>query len=106
VPWAGALMVAAGFTWFIGNFESSDEPALAWFSQHGKFVCLGVLVHLALVLLEDTIGRRATGVVVAASYVRCLAALLWAETPAAAGRLERAVSGQIREQLHNEIWGQ
>jgi len=42
-PWSrrpdsrsGALLVAAGFFWFAGNFAVSGVVVLAWLSQHAK----------------------------------------------------------------------
>jgi signal transduction histidine kinase len=70
---AGWLMVAAGFAWFIGNFESSGVPALSWLGESGKFLYLGVLVHLAVVLVEAVIDRRVASLAVGAAYV----AVVW-----------------------------
>lgn len=69
----GALMVAAGLVWFLGNFEGSQSPGLAWLGRHGAFVYLAVLVQAALAALPGVASSRRLGLVVAASYL----AVLW-----------------------------
>ena len=42
------LMVATGFTWFLGNFAGVDNAFVAWVSANAIFVYRGPLVHLLL----------------------------------------------------------
>src|SRR5687768_6876865 len=43
---SGALMVATGFTWFVGNFAGVQPEFLGWLAASGIYLHRGPLVHL------------------------------------------------------------
>ena len=69
----GHLLVLTGFTWFAGNFASTDIPIVAWLAGQTSFVYRGALVHLVLAYptgrLPDHLSRGVALVAYAASLV-------------------------------------
>src|SRR5262245_28724214 len=43
--WIGTLLVACGFTWFLGNFDDAEWAWLAWIGAYGRYVHRGPLVQ-------------------------------------------------------------
>jgi hypothetical protein len=72
----GPLMVAVGFTWFLGNFASVDAPSIAWLATHVLYLHRGPLIHC---VLSFPTGRLTSGVdraVVAIGYVAAILTLI------------------------------
>ena len=44
----GPLMVAVGFTWFLGNFAAVEVPPVAWLATHVLYLHRGPLIHCVL----------------------------------------------------------
>jgi signal transduction histidine kinase len=64
----GALLTAAGLSWFAGNFGSAALDALAWAGAHLAFVHRGFLLHALLSYPTGRLRRRALQLATAAGY--------------------------------------
>ena len=62
----GPLMVAVGFTWFLGNFAAVDVPPIAWLATHALYLHRGPLIHC---VLSFPSGRLSSGLDRAAAAV-------------------------------------
>ena len=85
----GPLMVAVGFTWFLGNFASVDVPPIAWLATHALYLHRGPLIHC---VLSYPTGRLTSGLdrgVVAIGYLAA------AVTPIARNEVATAVLGAL-----------
>jgi signal transduction histidine kinase len=71
---AGALLLAAGFTWFAFNFGTADSPAIAWLAVHAAYLHRGPLFHLAVALPS---GRPRTRLAAAGVGLAWTAAVAW-----------------------------
>jgi len=74
---SGWLMVATGFTWFLGNFSEVGVPAIAWVAAHAVYLHRGPLVHL---LLSYPSGRTTSRVIrgaIAVGYAAAIITPLW-----------------------------
>jgi hypothetical protein len=85
----GSLMVAVGFTWFLGNFASVDVPAIAWLSSHALYLHRGPLIHC---VLSFPSGRLPSGLDRAAVAVGYVAATV---TPIAREEIATAILGAL-----------
>jgi signal transduction histidine kinase len=65
----GWMMAAAGFAWFLGNFENSSSAALSSFGTAALYLHRGPLVQLALTYLDGPTRWRAERALIAAAYV-------------------------------------
>ena len=65
---SGWLMVATGFTWFLGNFSEVDVPAIAWIAAHAVYLHRGPLVHLLLSYPSGRTASRVTQGAIAVGY--------------------------------------
>ena len=73
----GWLMVATGFTWFLGNFSEVDVPVIAWIAAHAVYLHRGPLLHL---LLSYPSGRTTSRVIqgaIAVGYTVAIITPLW-----------------------------
>ncbi len=103
---SGALMVATGFAWFLGNFSSAAVGPLAWLAGNGIYLHRGILVHLLLAYPSGRLSSRPARMAVGVGYVAALVAPVWdSETAtialsllliAAAAREYRRAVGQHR----------
>jgi signal transduction histidine kinase len=73
----GWLMVATGFTWFLGNFSEVDVPAIAWVAAHAVYLHRGPLVHLLLSYPSGRTTSRATKGAIAVGYAVAIVTPLW-----------------------------
>jgi signal transduction histidine kinase len=74
---SGWLMVATGFTWFLGNFSEVGVPAIAWVAAHAVYLHRGPLVHL---LLSYPSGRTTSRVIrgaITVGYAVAVITPLW-----------------------------
>jgi signal transduction histidine kinase len=85
----GPLMVAVGFTWFLGNFASVDMPAIAWLATHALYLHRGPLIHC---VLSFPTGRLTSGTDRAMVAVGYVAAIL---TPTAHEEIVTAILGAL-----------
>jgi hypothetical protein len=85
----GSLMVAVGFTWFLGNFASVDIPAIAWLSTHALYLHRGPLIHCVLSFPSGRLPSRLDRAAVAVGYV---AATI---TPIARNEVATAILGAL-----------
>ena len=74
---SGRLMVAAGFTWFIGNFAAVDNEVAAWVAASATFVHRGPLVHLLLAYPTGRLRGRVERVAVGVGYVAAFITPIW-----------------------------
>jgi signal transduction histidine kinase len=73
----GWLMVATGFTWFLGNFSEVDVPAIAWIAAHAVYLHRGPLVHLLLSYPSGRTTSRVTRGAIAVGYAVAIITPLW-----------------------------
>jgi hypothetical protein len=73
----GWLMVATGFTWFLGNFSEVDVPAIAWVAAHAVYLHRGPLVHLLLSYPSGRTRSRVTQGAIAVGYAVAVITPLW-----------------------------
>jgi signal transduction histidine kinase len=69
---AGWLLMGTGFAWFIGSFAGLPAPA-AWLALHGRFLYLGLLIHLVVSFPSGRLQSRADRLPVALGYLTGLA---------------------------------
>jgi len=65
----GLLMLAVGFTWFLGNFASVDVPSIAWLATHALYLHRGPLIHCVLSFPTGRLTSKVDRAVVAVGYV-------------------------------------
>jgi signal transduction histidine kinase len=73
----GWLMVATGFTWFLGNFSEVGVPAIAWVAAHAVYLHRGPLVHLLLSYPSGRTTSRVTQGAIAVGYAVAVITPLW-----------------------------
>jgi signal transduction histidine kinase len=73
----GWLMVATGFTWFLGNFYEVDVPAIAWIAAHAVYLHRGPLVHVLLSYPSGRTTSRVTQAAIAVGYAVAIITPLW-----------------------------
>jgi signal transduction histidine kinase len=73
----GWLMVATGFTWFLGNFSGVDVPAIAWLAAHAVYLHRGPLVHLLLSYPSGRTTSRVTQGAIAIGYAAAVITPVW-----------------------------
>jgi signal transduction histidine kinase len=73
----GWLMIATGFTWFLGNFSEVDMPAIAWVAAHAVYLHRGPLVHLLLSYPSGRTTSRVTQGAIAVGYAVAIITPLW-----------------------------
>jgi signal transduction histidine kinase len=64
----GFLMVATGFTWFLGNFASVGLAPVAWVAAHAVYLHRGPLVHCVLSFPTGRMSSRLQRAMVALGY--------------------------------------
>ncbi len=74
---SGWLMVATGFTWFLGNFSEVDMPVIAWVAAHAVYLHRGPLVHLLLSYPSGRTTSRLTQGAIAVGYAVAIITPLW-----------------------------
>jgi signal transduction histidine kinase len=74
---AGALMAAAGLTWFFPNFQVTGLGAVDWIAAHALYVHRGPLVHLVLTYPTGRPAGNATRVAVAVGYGAAVGTPVW-----------------------------
>ena len=74
---SGALMTAAGFSWFLGNFATAGFTAVDWLGAHALFVYRGPLVHLLVTYPSGRLGSRFDRAAVAVGYAAALVTPVW-----------------------------
>src|SRR5919112_5130766 len=79
----GALMVAAGLTWFLGNFAGVHVGVVAWLADQLVYLHRGFLVHLLLTYPHGAASSRRTRVAIAVGYLAGLLPPVWDYEPAA-----------------------
>lgn len=65
----GPLMLAVGFTWFLGNFASVDALPIAWLAAHALYLHRGPLIHCVLSFPTGRLTSKVDRAVVAVGYV-------------------------------------
>ena len=74
---AGSLMIATGFTWFLGNFAASGIDLVAGVASHTTYVHRGFLVHLVLAYPVGRLLGRNERVAVLVGYAAALLTPAW-----------------------------
>jgi len=78
---SGALLVAAGFAWFVPDLTVTGIGLLGWVGAHALYLYRGPLVQLVLTYPLGRVRRRLDGAAVALGYVAAVIAPVWG-TPA------------------------
>jgi hypothetical protein len=73
----GPLMVATGFTWFVGNFAQVGVAAVAWLAAHTVYLHRGPLVQLVLTYPSGRPGSRLVRAAVAVGYAAAVITPIW-----------------------------
>src|SRR4030095_11311513 len=73
----GPLMVATGFTWFVGNFAQVGVSAVAWVAAHTVYWHRGPLVQLVLTYPSGRPGSRLVRAAVAVGYAAAVITPIW-----------------------------
>jgi signal transduction histidine kinase len=73
----GPLMVATGFTWFLGNFANVGVAAVAWVATHLVYLHRGPLVQLVLTYPSGRPGSRLVRGAVAVGYAVAVITPIW-----------------------------
>ena len=68
----GPLMVAVGFTWFLGNFAAVDVPPIAWLATHALYLHRGPLIHCVLSFPSGRLSSGLDRAAVAVGYVTAI----------------------------------
>jgi signal transduction histidine kinase len=77
----GALLAAAGFCWFIGNFAASGWPLPAWIGAHLVYLHRGPLIHCVLSFPTGRLSSRLDRTVVLVGYLASVVTLLGRSGP-------------------------
>ena len=77
----GALLVATGLTWFLGNFAGVSLEAVAWLSSQLVYLHRGFLVHLLVAYPARSASSTRTRVVVGGGYLAALTPIVWNDEP-------------------------
>jgi signal transduction histidine kinase len=73
----GWLLVASGFTWFVGNFSGVGTEWVAWSAAHGVYVHRGPLIHSVVTFPTGRAVTRSERVAVGAAYGAALLTPVW-----------------------------
>jgi signal transduction histidine kinase len=76
--WSGALLVAAGFAWFVPDFAAGGAGALG---GHALYLHRGPLVQLVLTYPLGRVRGRVEGAAVAAGYAAAVVTPVWSSLP-------------------------
>jgi len=74
---SGALMAAAGFSWFLGNFATAGVAPVDWLGAHTLYVYRGPLVQLLLTYPTGRSSSRLERAAVAVGYAAALVTAVW-----------------------------
>ena len=74
---SGALMVATGFSWFLGNFANTGVAPVDWLGAHALYLYRGSLVHLLLTYPSGRLTSRVDRAAVAIGYAAALVTPVW-----------------------------
>ena len=74
---SGVLMMATGFTWFVGNFAGVSAAFVAWVSAHALFLHRGPLFQLLLTYPGSRRPSRVTGAAIAVFYAAAVITPVW-----------------------------
>jgi signal transduction histidine kinase len=67
--WTGQLMIATGFTWFLGSFAAVDVRPIAWLAAHSLYFHRGPLIHCVLSFPTGRLASRLDMGTVAVGYL-------------------------------------
>ena len=70
-------MTATGFTWFAGNFQTTDLAGLDWLAAHALYLHRGPLVHLVLAYPSGRLAGRLQRAAVAVGYGAAIVTPVW-----------------------------
>ena len=71
------LLIATGFTWFLGNFSAVEVAWIAWIGRHGIYLHRGPLVHAVLAFPSGRAASRVERVAVGVGYMAALVTPVW-----------------------------
>ena len=74
---SGLLMVATGFTWFVGNFAAVGTNWMGSLAANGLYLHRGPLIHLILTYPSGRITSRASRAVIGLGYAAAIVPQIW-----------------------------
>jgi signal transduction histidine kinase len=74
---AGPLMAAAGYAWFMPNFEGTGLGAIDWLAAHALYLHRGPLVHVVLTYPTGRPARKLTWAAIALGYGAAIVTPVW-----------------------------
>jgi signal transduction histidine kinase len=73
----GLLLVASGFTWFLGNFAGVSTDWMAWIAAHGVYLHRGPLLHAVVTFPTGRAATRLERAAVAVGYIAAFVTPVW-----------------------------
>jgi signal transduction histidine kinase len=73
----GLLLVASGFTWFLGNFAGVSTEWIAWIAAHGVYLHRGPLLHAVVTFPTGRAATRLERAAVVVGYIAALVTPVW-----------------------------
>jgi signal transduction histidine kinase len=73
----GLLLVASGFTWFLGNFAGVSTEWMAWIAAHGVYLHRGPLLHAVVTFPTGRAATRLERAAVAGGYIAAFVTPVW-----------------------------
>jgi signal transduction histidine kinase len=74
---SGALLVAAGFAWFVPDFAAAGVGLLGWLGVYARYLHRGPLVQLVLTYPRGQVRGRVEGAAVAMGYAAAVVTPVW-----------------------------
>jgi len=73
----GALMAATGFSWFLGNFATTDVAPVDWLGANAVYFYRGPLIHLLVTYPSGRLSSRFDRATVAVGYAAAVVTPVW-----------------------------
>jgi signal transduction histidine kinase len=80
---SGVLMMATGFTWYLGNFAGVGVSVVAWAAAHALYLHRGPLFQLLLTYPSGRRPSRAAGTAIGVFYAAAVITPVWQSEAAA-----------------------
>ena len=74
---SGALLVAAGFAWFVPDFTAAGVGLLGWLGVYARYLHRGPLLQLVLTYPRGRVRGRVEGAAAAAGYAAAVVTPVW-----------------------------
>jgi signal transduction histidine kinase len=74
---SGALMAAAGFSWFLGNLATTGVAPVDWIGAHALYIYRGPLIHLLVTYPSGRLSSRLDRAAVTIGYAAAFVTPVW-----------------------------